>query len=89
MRSFLRVTGPKQDLWLVRTAGVLIAAIGGGLIIESKRDTTNKALNFIAASSALGLAGIDVIYASKGVISKIYLAEALVELPFIVKRFLR
>jgi hypothetical protein len=29
-RSFEAVTGPKTDYWLVRTVGVLVAAIGGG-----------------------------------------------------------
>lgn len=32
MRTFERVTGPKTDKWLVKTAGVLITAIGGALM---------------------------------------------------------
>ena len=28
VRSFLAVTGPKTDLWLVKTVGVLVAVIG-------------------------------------------------------------
>ena len=37
MRSFLAVTGPKTDLWLVETVGVLVAAIGAGLLLSAAR----------------------------------------------------
>jgi hypothetical protein len=30
VRNFERVTGPKVDKWLVKTAGVVIAMAGGG-----------------------------------------------------------
>lgn len=32
MRSFLRVTGPKWDLWLVRVIGAELAVIGAALL---------------------------------------------------------
>src|SRR6185503_3320021 len=63
--SFQLVTGPKTDLWLVRTVGVLVTVIG--------------AVVLLAVGSALGLAAIDVIYAVSGRISAIYLADAVVE----------
>ena len=31
--SFQRVTGRKTDLWLVKTVGILVSAIGAGLIL--------------------------------------------------------
>ena len=41
-------------------------------------------LALIAVLAALGLAAIDVIYVTRGVISKIYLADAALEAMFIV-----
>lgn len=33
--SFQKVTGPKTDLWLVKTVGLLVIAIGAGLIVTA------------------------------------------------------
>ena len=79
MRSFLAVTGPKTDLWLVETVGVLVAAIGAGLLLSAARGTQAIELPLIAVFAAFGLAAIDVIYVTRGVISRIYLADATLE----------
>ncbi len=36
MDSFERVTGAKTDKWLVKTVGVLVAAIGGSLMVAAR-----------------------------------------------------
>jgi hypothetical protein len=79
MDSFERVTGPKVDKWLVRTVGVLVAAIGATLVSAGVRRSVTGEVAGLAVGSAMGLAAIDVFYATKGRISKIYLADALVE----------
>src|SRR3954463_12416763 len=79
MRSFEAVTGPKVDKWLVRTVGVLVAAIGGALISAGARRAVTPEIAGRAVGSAAGLGLIDVIYASRGRISKIYLADAAAE----------
>jgi len=79
MRSFEAVTGPKVDKWLVRTVGVLVAAIGGALISAGARRAVTPEIAGLAIGSAAGLVLIDVIYASRGRISKIYLADAAAE----------
>jgi hypothetical protein len=79
MRSFEAVTGPKVDKWLVRTVGVLVAAIGGALISAGARRAVTPEIAGLAIGSAAGLGLIDVIYASRGRISKIYLADAAAE----------
>ncbi|HKY33204.1 MAG TPA: hypothetical protein VJV23_11755 [Candidatus Polarisedimenticolia bacterium] len=79
--SFQAVTGPKQDLWLVRTVGVLVAVIGGSLLAAARGcQEPGAAVLLLAAGSALGLAAIDVRYALTGVISPVYLADAAAEL---------
>lgn len=63
--SFQRVTGPKTDLWLVKTVGVLVAVIGATLL---------------AVGSALDLAGIHLVYTLGGRISPVYLLDAAAEI---------
>jgi hypothetical protein len=84
MSSFLAVTGPKTDLWLVETVGILVAAIGAGLLLSAIRATQGLEIPIIAVLASLGLTAIDVIYTSRGVISKVYLADAVPEILFVV-----
>jgi 4-amino-4-deoxy-L-arabinose transferase-like glycosyltransferase len=80
INTFQKVTGPKQDLWLVRTVGVLITVISVVLIIGGKQRKVNDEIPLLAVGSAVGLTAIDVVYVSKGRISPIYLLDAIAEL---------
>ncbi|HZP47773.1 MAG TPA: hypothetical protein VFB07_04530 [Vicinamibacterales bacterium] len=79
IESFEAVTGPKVDKWLVRTVGVLVAAIGATLVSAGVRRQVTSETRGLAIGSAVGLAAIDVFYAANGRISPIYLADAAVE----------
>jgi hypothetical protein len=81
IESFLVVTGPKVDLWLVKTVGVLVAVIGAVLLSASRSRRITNEIVLLAAGSALGLAIIDVVYARR--ISPIYLADAAAELGLV------
>jgi hypothetical protein len=78
IKSFLLVTGPKTDLWLVKTVGILVAVIGTVLLSASRSRRISDEIILLAAGSALGLAIIDVVYARQ--ISSVYLADAAAEL---------
>ena len=78
-RSFERVTGPKVDFWLAQTVGVLVAAIGGSLLLARRRGRITPEIQALAVASAAGLAVSESIFAARGRISKIYLVDALVE----------
>ncbi len=83
--TFLAVTGPKRDLWLVRTVGVLVLVIGAALIVSAATSASaNVSIFVLAVGSALGLTAIDVIYVLKRVISPIYLLDAAAEVVLIV-----
>ena len=84
MPSFLAVTGPKTDLWLVRTAGVLITAISLPLLLAGYRQAVTPEIVLLAVGAAAGLTAIDVYYSLKGVISKIYLVDAVPEIVLIM-----
>lgn len=79
MRTFVAITGPKRDLWLVRTAGILIGVIGTVLVLAGRRPRVEGEIPVLAVEAAAGLAGIDVVYAGRGRISPIYLLDALAE----------
>jgi hypothetical protein len=80
IESFQLVTGPKTDLWLVRTVGVLVTVIGGVLVQAARTGRIIPEIFLLGCGSALGLAAIDLIYALSGVIAPIYLADAAAEI---------
>lgn len=84
IRTFQMVTGPKTDLWLVKTVGALIAVIGLFLTAAGLHDRVTSEIVWLAAGSAAALMIVDVNYFLKGVISKIYLLDAVVESVLIV-----
>jgi hypothetical protein len=81
--SFQIVTGPKTDLWLVRTVGVLVTVIGAALLSAWHSRRITPEVTLLAVGSALGLASIDLIYALSGTISSVYLADAVAELGLV------
>jgi hypothetical protein len=84
MRSFLAVTGPKTDLWLVKAVGLLVTAIGASLLAASARGAAAPETIVLAVGSALALAGVDVVFAATRTISRIYLADAAAEAALLV-----
>lgn len=82
--SFMVITGPKVDVWLVRTVGLLLALTGVllGWLAAKKRFVAEVV--WLAMAQAASLIAVDVIYASIGRISKIYLLDAVAEALLIV-----
>src|SRR5687768_11374561 len=71
MRSFLAVTGPKVDLWLVKTVGVIVGVIGLVLLAAAWSGRVTPEVAGIAVGSAAGLGTVDVVYVAKRVIPKV------------------
>ena len=84
IRSFMAVTGPKTDLWLVRTVGLLITAVGLCIAIAAARHQIELAILVLALASSGFLMLIDVIYVARRVIARIYLLDAAVEAVLII-----
>jgi hypothetical protein len=83
MSTFLKVTGPKTDLWLVKTVGVILAVIGLVLVVAQLNAEINGPVILLAIGSGLGLALVEFVYVARRVISRIYLGDAFVELILI------
>ena len=84
MRSFVKVTGPKTDLWLVHTVGAMLIAVGGGLLVAGMQRQFQPALIVVAMLSAAVLCAVEVIYVSKRTISRIYLLDTAIEIGFLL-----
>jgi hypothetical protein len=82
--SFMVVTGPKTDLWLVKTVSLLIVCIALSLLKGSSEKHNTIAINMLAITMALSLLFIDLFYSLRGVISKIYLADGVIQFIFLV-----
>ena len=78
--TFQLVTGPKTDLWLVKTVGIILAVIGAVLIFAQVNAEINTSIILLAIGSAISLAVVEFVYVSKRVISAIYLGDAIIEL---------
>lgn len=82
--SFMAVTGPKTDTWLVRTVGLLIASTGAVLIHAARKKEINPSLMWLAIFNAGSLAVVDVVFSLSDVISRIYLLDAFAEIIIVI-----
>ena len=83
--SFMRVTGPKTDIWLVKTVSVVLAAIGITLIVSAvEKKGFNLRVGILDMTTALGVVIIDFYYSGNDVISMVYAIDGAVEVVFFV-----
>ncbi|KQR65319.1 hypothetical protein [Pedobacter sp. Leaf176] len=81
IQSFMWVTGPKIDIWLVKMVGLLSIAISLSILSQPAHKQRSPVLSI---STAISFLAIDVYYTTVGTISKIYLADAVIQLIFII-----
>ncbi|WP_266205103.1 hypothetical protein [Pontibacter kalidii] len=84
LESFVWVTGPKQDYWLLYTVGLLISVIGATLLAAGIRKQVTAEIKWLGVGAAAGLIGIDVYYALNDVIRDVYLLDAVAEATLII-----
>lgn len=82
--SFMYISGPKTDVWLVKTVGALIMVIGVTLFLARTRKKINLEVAVLAIGAAASLLAIDLIYVLNDTISPIYLFDAFAEGLFIL-----
>ena len=80
--SFMAVTGPKTDVWLVKTVSVVLVAVGICLISHRFVHGHPLPAILLGLGCSIGLGFIDVYYYAKGTISWVYLLDALAEVVF-------
>jgi hypothetical protein len=88
MASFMAVTGPKTDVWLVKTVGILVSICGLMLLSATMRNRLIMEIILLAIFTASALSVVDIYYAWTEVISEIYLLDAAAEVFLILCWFL-
>src|SRR5215208_1764710 len=84
IKSFMQVTGPKTDIWLVKTVSVLLLPLVACIFFALffKMDPLAVILILIIASA--GLAFIDFYYTSIHTIKWVYALDGIAQLIFIL-----
>jgi len=84
IHSFMEVTGPKTDIWLVKTVGLLITALSIGLLRSSFRNVVQPDLVLVVLGFAGFLTAVDIYYNITDVIAPVYLTDAVAEILLIL-----
>jgi hypothetical protein len=87
LQSFLMVTGPKTDLWLVQTVGAVLAVIGTSLCVagmQGWRDPAGPSSWVLAIGSAAALAAVDLLFTAERIIAPVYLVDAAAEVALLI-----
>lgn len=82
--TFEAVSGPKTDKWLVKTVGALITVAGAAIASAGVRRRINPEIRLLAMGSSIALAAVDVVYARRRRISRVYLLDAAAEVALIL-----
>ena len=83
MPSFIVLTGPKTDLWLVRTVGGILTICGISMMLAAAMRRISIEIGVLALGLAFTLALVDIVAVLEGVASPVYLADAVVELALL------
>ncbi|MCE7054673.1 hypothetical protein LZF95_08315 [Algoriphagus sp. AGSA1] len=82
--TFLDITGPKNDLWLVKVVGILISVIGFVLLVASFDKKRNHPIILLAIASSAALGLVDIVFFVSNTIPAIYLLDAVAEFILIL-----
>lgn len=82
--SFIWVTGPKTDIWLVKTVAVVLVSIGLALLIAVRESQPSLSIKVLGLTNAAGLAVIDFYYTSNGTIKWVYAADGVLQVLIII-----
>jgi hypothetical protein len=81
--SFQLVTGPRTDLWLLRTIGLVIAVIGIALLSAVRRRSVALEMMIVAGGVAAVLGITDIINVSVKAVSPIYALDSMAQAIFV------
>lgn len=82
--SFMMVTGPKTDIWLVKTVGALLLPVSLTMFAFATRPSAKWPPVILGGGTAVSFLTIDLYYALSDVISDIYLADAGIQFIFLM-----
>lgn len=74
--TFQMVTGPKKDMWLVKTVALLLGVIGIVIGRAGSENRITPEITTLAIGSSVSLAAVDVVNVTRRRISPVYLLDA-------------
>jgi hypothetical protein len=80
--SFMAVTGPKTDIWLVKAVSVLFVSIALSLIVSFVFNPSDKSSATLAITVSIGIAIIDFYYSLNHIIRPVYIVDGCIQLIF-------
>lgn len=83
IESFMKITGYKQDTWLVKTVGALLIPVAASLYSHLRAGADRRPAIILGSLTAVAFACVDFYYAFTDVISDIYLVDGVIELFFL------
>lgn len=84
LSTFLIVTGPKTDLWLVQTVGALVLVMGAAMVAAAWERRFPLALWVLTMGGAAGFLTVDVVFHLEGKIGSVYLLDAVAQGAFLL-----
>lgn len=81
--SFMEVTGPKTDVWLVKTVGALLIPLAACLMSYLFIETDRRPAFILGTLSCVAFISIDFYYALKDIIPNIYMADGVLQILFL------
>lgn len=84
VRSFMEVTGPKTDIWLVKTVAILLIPIAVCFLVGGNLRNEGFVVILMGISSSAGLAFVDFYYTGNGTIKWIYQVDGYLQVVFIL-----
>jgi hypothetical protein len=84
IRSFMRVTGPKTDIWLVKTVSVLLLPITFCFFAALFLNMPFLPVTIIGILTTSGLAAIDFYYTTNRTIKWVYALDGIAEVLFLI-----
>ena len=84
IESFMRITGYKTDIWLVKTVGALLIPVAACLSTYLFLEADKRPAFVLGMLTCVSFIAIDFYYALNDVISDIYLVDGIVQIIFLV-----
>lgn len=84
IRSFMRVTGPKTDIWLVKTVSVLLLPITFCFFAALFLNMPFLPVSIVGIMTTAGLAAIDFYYTANRTIKWVYALDGILEILFLL-----
>jgi len=82
--SFMEVTGPKTDVWLVKTVAAILIPVGLCFIFASKVKRDFWLIFLLGITTTSALATIDFYYTGVGTISGVYALDGVLQVFFLL-----